>query len=341
MYSTTWISRPTCRPGARRMAAVVLMLLCVAPGPAAAQETPRVAPSEVSLEIRAQARELFLEGNKLLKIPLFADAAEKYKQALALWPHPAFYYNLVIAQLNLVQPVEAYHNLEKAMEHGPTILGERRYQQGLRYRAQLQKQLGFVTVRCDEHDAHVRLDGQLLFTGSGRHEVVVLPGSHQIVASKTGRVPETRELVISPGERIEVEMRLRMPERVETERYMPAWAPWAGMGVGVAVVAVGGYLDWDSTQALQEHDDTFDRDCPRGCTTAEAEELASWLSRADSKKRAALGLYIGGGALAVGSAILIYVNRERVVRTEVQPGAVSVTPVWSSTMAGISLSVGF
>jgi hypothetical protein len=168
-----------------------------------------------------------------------------------------------------------------------------------------------------------------------------MPGSHQIVASKPGYVPEARQITLSPGERIEVEMRLRMPEHAETERYLPAWAPWAGMSVGVAVVAVGGYLDWDSTQALQEHDDTFDRDCPRGCTTAEAEELASRLSRADSKKRAALGLYIGGGALAVGSAILIYVNRERVVRTEVQPGAVSVSPFWSSTMAGLSVSGGF
>jgi hypothetical protein len=317
------------------------MMLLLAAGHASAQEAPRGQAPEVSLEVRAQARALFLEGNKLLKIPLFAEAADKYQQALALWPHPAFYYNLVIAQLNLVQPVEAYHSLEKALEHGPRTLGEQRYQQGLKYRAQLHKQLGFVTVRCDDEGAEVRLDGQLVLTGPGNYEAVLLPGGHQIVASKSGHVPEAREITLSPGQRMEVSLRLRMPDRIETERYVPAWAPWLGMGAGVALISTGAYFDWRSSAGLSAYEDDFRAQCPFGCTDVEAPELAGQGSNTDAGERTAVGLYIAGGAVLMGSAIMIYVNRERVMRSKARPDAVSLTPMWSPRAAGLVLTGEF
>lgn len=290
----------------------------------------------VNIEQRKRARALFLEGNRLLQVPLFAQAADKYKQALALWPHPAFHYNLAIAQLNLVQPIDAYESLLQAMQYGPEALGASEHAQAQEYRQRLEQQLGRVGVACDEPGAEVTLDGQRLFTGPGRYEGVVLPGEHQVVASRPGRIPETRQVVLSPGERTEIALVLRMPDRVETTRYLPAWVPWVGVGVGAALLSGGGYLDRQSSRSLAQFDATFDRQCPRGCTPGEVPALATEVEEAEAQKRMALGLYIGGSLVLAGSAALLYLNRERVVRSKTRPSALSLVPVLSPGAAGLA-----
>lgn len=290
----------------------------------------------VSLAQRQAARELFLEGNRLLDVPLFARAAEKYAEALVLWEHPAFHYNLAIAQLNLVQPIEAYESLQKAMQHGAGPLGEREHRQAQDYLERLAQQLGRIAVACDEAGAEVTLDGRLLFTGPGRYEGVVLPGGHQLVASKQGHIPEARQVVLSPGDDAEIALVLHVPDRIETERYLPAWAPWATMGASAALLSVGGYLDWHSSRALDTFDTKFDEHCRRGCTAMEVPELAGELRRAETEKRTALGLYVGGSLVLVGSAVLVYANRERVIRSKVRGDSISVIPVAGPHGAGIA-----
>jgi hypothetical protein len=78
---------------------IVAAMLCVHAGAASANDEPEVKPWSrgISMETRARARDIFTEGNRLMAIPLFAPAAKKFKEALALWPHPAFHYNLAIA----------------------------------------------------------------------------------------------------------------------------------------------------------------------------------------------------------------------------------------------------
>ena len=72
----------------------------------------------VSREQRQQANHIFQQGNALIREGLFADAAEKYEQALALWDHPGFRYNLAITQINLDQPIEAYESFRYAIRFG-------------------------------------------------------------------------------------------------------------------------------------------------------------------------------------------------------------------------------
>jgi hypothetical protein len=244
-------------------------------------------------------------------------------------------------QFNLLQQVAAYENLKKAIEYGAGPLGEDEYRQAMEYYRGLQTQLGFVDLRCDDEGAEVRLDGRLVLTGPGRYDAVLMPGSHQVVASKPGHVPEAREIVISPGERIKVEMRLRLPERIETERYVPAWAPWAGMGVGMALISTGAYYDWRSSTDLARYKENFTAQCPFGCTEVEAPEVIEQGRDSEARKRTATGLYIGGGAVLVGSAIMVYVNRERVVRSNTHSDAVSLTPIWSPRAAGLVVTGTF
>lgn len=290
----------------------------------------------VSVDTREKARQHFLEGNRLFNVPLFAQAAEKYKEALALWQHPAFYYNLGIAQLNLVQPIEAYASLDRALLYGPDGLGEREYRQAREYLERLEQQLGHVVVACDEAGAEVTMDGRYLFTGPGRYQGVVAPGRHQVVASKQGRIPETAYIELSPGQRAELTLVLRAPDRIETERHGPAWVPWASMAAGAALISMGSYLDWRSSQALDDFDADFNQRCPRGCTDTEVPDLTSRLDSTETAKSVALGLYVGGGLVLAGSAALLYVNRERVVRTQVRDGGLSLAPVLRPDSVGIT-----
>lgn len=332
---STWI---TDRYSAARL--LVIATLLVHAGLASADEVKPWSRG-ISRDTRAHALDIFAEGNRLMGIPLFAPAAEKFEEALALWPHPAIHYNLAIAQLNLLQQVAAYRNLQKAVEYGAGPLGEDEYRQAMEYYRRLQTQLAFMNVQCNDEGAEVRLDGRLVVTGPGRYEAVLMPGSHQIVAGKPGYMPEARQITVSPGQHMNVSLRLRMPDRIETARHMPAWAPWLGMGAGLVLISTGGYFDWRASAELARYKDNFVAQCPFGCTDIEAPGLIEQGRDTRAGRRIAVGLYIAGGAVLAGSAIMIYVNRERVVRSEARTGALSLTPMWSPGAAGLAVTGGF
>ena len=290
---------------------------------------------------RARARELFLEGNRYLDVPLFAQAAEKYQEALALWPHPAFHFNLALAQLNLVQPVEAYESFGQALAHAPDGIAEDKQRLAQDYRQRLEQQLGRIEVTCQQPGAAVTMDGRPLFTAPGRWEGVMLPGEHQILASADGFIPAAERVVVSAGERSAVALVLHKPERTMTVRYMPAWIPWASLGVGAAVLGVGRYVEQRADQKTADFNQAFRDKCPRGCEREEAPELYVRLDDAQSERRNALRLYMTGAAVLTMSAALLYVNRERVVRRGALDDTVSLIPVLAPDAAGMSARIRF
>jgi hypothetical protein len=204
----------------------------------------------------------------------------------------------------------------------------------------LRNQLAHVEVTCDEPGARITLDGKPLFTGPGRHQALVLPGGHQIVASAPGRIPATEQLVLAPGQRAEVALVLHKPDRTVTVRYIPAWIPWASLGVGAAVLGVGGYMNRQVSDALTAFDDDFNGRCPRGCTEIEAPGFDERLARIGRKQAVARGLYAGGGAAVMVSAALLYINRERVVR-RADEDTISVMPMAGPDALGLTARVRF
>lgn len=295
----------------------------------------------VSRQQRIEAREHFREGNRFLRLGLFAPASEQYKKALALWKHPAFFYNLTITQLSLVQPIEAHSSILRALEHGAAGLGEDKYPRAQEYKERLESQLGKVVIACDEPDVELTLDGQPIELVGGRYEQVLLPGSHQVYAKKEQRIPEDRQVVISPGERVEVNLVLGIPDKIETVRYMPSWIPWTALALSAGVLGGAGYLDWNSSQELASFDADFNSECRRGCLENEVPEIIVRLTSAEGEKRAALGLYIAGGAMAIGSVALIYINRERIKKTKVKRESFSVIPIMGPERAGLSAAFRF
>jgi hypothetical protein len=344
------------RPARAALFIMALALSCA--GTARAQ--PADAPEDtekpwnrgIPAEQRQAAREIFLAGNKLFNEALFAKAAEKFKEALALLPHPFIYYNLAVAQINLGQHLEAYQSLQSALQYGAEHLGDTKHQQAQSYLAMLEKQLARIEVVCAQPGAQVTLDGRILFDGPGTHEELVYAGEHQLVATRPGRVPDTRRVVLAPGQRVRVELDPLLPGGMRRERRWAEWKPWAVAGAGAALGLAGGALHWRSAHnfgafgeelrtrgcATPSEDAGVFMGCPASAITG---ELDSMLDSARWQRRIAIGSYIAASATVTTGLVLVYLNRARLVSVEPGAPASSFIPYVTPESVGLSAQLRF
>lgn len=339
-----------------RLAAVLAVLVTAGVSHAQDAEEPELQPDRAgeesaatpggvpwiqgqSMEARKRARELFLEANVLLADTLFARAAAKYEQAIATWAHPAFFYNLALARIHLDRPIEAYESMRQAVRHGPEPLGEDLYQNAQNFLALLDGQLAEIEVVCDEPEATVTLDGNPLFVGPGQRTLMALPGGHVLMASKNGRLPDSEQIVLAPKQKARFTLAPAYPDRVLTVRRWPAWRPWAVLGASAVVMAGGRYLDWRAEQGFARFDRALAAACTgtRGC---EASDVAASAYEQRDHARAlqwsARATYLAGGAVFTGSAVLLYMNRERQVRRRGPSAHLVLVPVLMPHFAGAS-----
>src|SRR5947209_4560930 len=152
--------------------------LCLAMGTAAADDTPPPAPNTTTAEKagtneslqnggdarpwaagvaqaeQQKALQLFHDGNVQLNDGLFAKAAEKYREALKHWDHPAIHYNLALAQMNLDQPIDAYNNMQQSLKYGePPLQSKDKFDHAKEYMLLLEKEIATVEVSCDKPGA--------------------------------------------------------------------------------------------------------------------------------------------------------------------------------------------
>jgi hypothetical protein len=298
----------------------------------------------VDVARRRAARQVFLDANDRARNRFFATAAAKYKQAIQLWPHPAFAYNLALAQLQLDQPVEAHANLKRAIAHGPAALAGK-HEHAQQQLALIETELAPVEVICSEPGAHVMLDGRQLFTGPGRHRGVVRPGAHQLVATRPGLIPVVEQMVVSPGEPARFALAFEHREAEGSARLR--WTSISVVGAGVALALAGGALDWHSTRLFDDYERDFVRRCPMGCMDGVPPELEDRRARAGTEQRAAVIAYgLGGAALATG-VVLIYRDRGRTSRRHARSApdmASSTAPATLAPMVSpgvIGMNAGF
>jgi tetratricopeptide (TPR) repeat protein len=301
----------------------------------------------VPIERRSAARELFREGNRLFRIPLFAKAAEQYIAALARWKHPAFYFNLALAQLNLGQEVEARESLVEALAYGEAPLGAERFQEAQKQLAELKRQLGQIRVTCRTRGAEVTLDGVTLFIGPGSYQRWVKAKTHELTAKKSGYLSEARRVAVSPDAIEDIELRLiTLDEATDASRRWAAWKPWTVVTAGAVVAAAGGVVHAFSSKSFDDYDARFlqlpcvttpDPRAP-GCAKDQVPSaLNDRLIRARRQQAVAVGGYIAGGSLIAAGVVLLYLNRPRL---EEQSGrSVTIVPAVSGDMLGLQVSV--
>src|SRR5207344_2845737 len=145
---------------------------------------------------QAAARALHAAGNQEFVQGHYVQALAKYREAIGRWEHPAIRFNIAVCLINLDQPVEAMDNLERSLVYGSAALGLELYAQALAHRKRLEGQLSRLTLDCPEPDEEVRLDGKLVYRGPGVVDLFVLPGEHQVIATKAGFLPASRSIVV-------------------------------------------------------------------------------------------------------------------------------------------------
>jgi hypothetical protein len=316
--------------------------------PAAAQpaQPPLVRPDDarpwavgVSEREQAIATEFYAAGNREFTESHFASALAAYKEAIRHWDHPAIRFNIAVCLINLDQPVEARDNLERSLVHGPTPLGADVHAQGLTYRKLLDAQLSRVRIGSREPSVQVTLDGKLLFNAPGWVDLFLLPGEHQVTATKPGYLTATKTLVLVAGKATVYEVpRLEIRPTSRIVRRWAAWRPWALATFGAATIGAGTANYLAARSNFASYDWRVATRCRGGC---DAQKLAAFtsirakLDTANSQQEFAFILFSVGGAAAIAGALGIMLNQPR-VQLVTGAAAASIAPIPGGATASIA-----
>jgi len=283
------------------------------------------------------ALELYIAGNREFAESRFAQALTMYKQALQHWDHPGIRFNAAVCLINLDQPLEARENLERSLAYGEPPLGAAAYAQGLTYRKLLAAQLGRLTITCQQPGTQVSLDGKVVFTGPGSIEQIVLPGEHQVVATKPGLLTVSKTLVAVAGRQVAYEAHAIAIAGPKLVRRWSPWLPWAVLAGSGALAAGGAWSYVAAGHNFDRYDIGVAAHCAQRCS---AEKLASFADlrryqdRGNAEQFAAFTLFVAGGAALLGGVVGLIVNQPRV-----ESGGRQVQPVVATSGQGTTISL--
>ena len=312
------------------------------PPPPADTQGERPWAQGVPKQEQERALELFRAGNALLKDSVFIQASEKYRQALALWGHPAIHYNLALVLMNLDQPIEVHEHLEAALRYGAQPLEAEKYEYARHYKALIEKQLARLELACDTPGTSVTVDGKVVLVGPGRYAALVRPGAHTILATLPGYLPSDQSRNLLPGETFRSDLRMYTAE--DLTRYRRRWSaamPWLVMGAGAAVAGGSSLLHLQARDRFRAFD-TGVTACG-GCVPEPA--LDAQRTRGNLMQTGALGGYALGGAALVTGAVLAVLNQPQAYRVEPgqlsQEQRVSLTPLLGGGTGGLQATLRF
>jgi hypothetical protein len=311
---------------------LVAACLLLTGGSARAQSTThRPWSIGVSPQQQKRAETLYQEGNRDFTNGFLAAAVAKYRAALQHWNHPGIHYNLALALISLDRPIEAYQSIVAALGHGTDALLPEEYQRAIDHKRELRRQIAVVEVVCEEPYTAVTLDGKPLFTGPGRVTTMVLPGRHQVVASKTGYLTTTRAFKLAGAERTRLELRPVAAYQPSKQFQHRTWPQWAVTGLGLGAGAAAVMLHWQFRVDSDRLSDTFRTKCPNGCPDY-PEELVPLRERLEWQRNVAYAGYAAAGALLTTGAVLMYLDRPQTTKAGARQ-----EPVHLSFAAGVPL----
>jgi hypothetical protein len=298
---------------------IFFALLCSSAVPSAlAQPAPSASAAEeetpwgkgVAQQEKNQARALLSEGNALYTQNLYKEALEKYQNAIAHWNHPAICFNVVRSLVALDRPDEAVPYIDRALAFGAAPLGADLFGEAQNYQRLLQGQVGQVQFKCSHPDLELTFDGQ----PTKCSEVVnAKAGRHSIAASKPSYVPVSRSETIVPGTNVIDFTLVTIVASTVTKTRWAKWKPWAVVGAGASMVAIGGGIELSAGSVRDQYRSVLTAECGGLACTRESQGLKalhdSWRFR-DSVGVATMA--IGAGTLIAGCVLLV-MNRSYVV----------------------------
>lgn len=294
-----------------RVVVVVIGLALLAPPAVRAEPQPWAAGVTDAQKARAQA--LLDAGNRKFVERDYAAALATYREAVAIWDHPAIRFNIVRCLIQLDRPLDAYDNLKLALAYGAAPLEDAVYAEALAYEKLLANQSGELEVRCDQPGARLTLDGRPLAACPGVVTRRVAPGPHQVVGVRDGYLTKTLEVFAVGGQRRSIEVSLVPLSEVNVvTRRWRAWVPWLVFGGGLAVVGIGGLVEAKAASDMDAYDRNIATTCGRaGCTGDALDALLDQKRNAELEDRIGVGLLAAGVAATSAGAVMLYLNRPR------------------------------
>ncbi len=337
------------------LATLVLSVLVFARG-GDAHGSDRPWAAGVAPEQQAEALKKFTEGTSFLKEAYFKRAVDRYREALALWDHPAIHFNIAKALMNLDYPVEAYGHLKSAMRFGGAPLEPAQIAQIPELEAQLfRSELAELSVNLSEPGAILRVNGAEVARGVQTWSGIIRAGRTVILATKDGFQPTQAAETFESGTKPTVSLSLvKIDLNVRFTREMAVWKPWTVLGAGVVVAVAGGVAHKLSSDAFSDYDKSVS-----ACAQSSFLQInganspfaicdpASPAVRNDRRDQGELfrtlsivGYAAGGATLATG-VVLLYINREKLIEGTGATGPVALTPIVAPGHAGLQATLQF
>jgi hypothetical protein len=186
----------------------------------------------------ASARSLFEEGVGLADQSQWANAADRFRRALALRNSPVIAYNLASALQELGQLVEASEMLRK-IEANPETEAELRKSAQTTF-AQIEPRIARMKLHVEggQPGDVIALDDRPLLDAQLDVAVPIDPGSHVVTAKRGQQTLTTQRLAVAEGASVEQTLRLtRAPAPQEVAAAAPLPAPRAAPAAPAAAPA--------------------------------------------------------------------------------------------------------
>lgn len=330
---------------ARRASLALVAALGVGVGAAQAQPDPgdgddRPWAVGVSPERRATALDRFRRGNQAFGVNAYTDAIAEYRAALEDWPHPAIEGNLAVALIHVDRVVEAYEHLEKAFAFGAAPFEPEVWAQLQTLHKLLLGQIARLELTGTLDQVTAQLDGVTL-PGAGAH--TVRAGLHELVARRPGYLTYTQRVDAIPNQTTTIQIALVPLDLAgKLERRWEPWRPWAVVGAGAAVAAVGVGLELAAQSNVDAYEREVARACPSGCPPADLPDAVRDLEgRARWQDRVAVPTIAAGALTLVAGGVMVWLNQPRRERVDESGRRVSLVPVIAPGGAAVVGRVSF
>jgi hypothetical protein len=299
-------------------------------------------PSPAAAQTKAEkrkAKRLFAQGKRLFRRKKYTQAIELFKKAYGFWQRHEIQFNIAYSYAKLGEKLKAVTHLKIYLKKATS--GQKKRIPPLLIR--MQQQVGILVVQVPDHDAEIFVDGRL--AGTGRIEMIVLPGTRAVEIRVDGKPVASKDLDVLPGTEKVWELH-KMPSKEKptprpTPRPMPTPVPtplprpkpakgvhWAyfvtALGVAVAAAATaagtGSYV-----QSLKKDY----KDNP----------TKSLMDKGNTMKTVTNAMWGVAGGFAAVAGVLVFFTRWK--KPERNTGGVSVMPEVGPGRFGVTFRMDF
>ena len=185
-------------------------------------------------DTKGTARVKALEGSRVADEGQHERALELFREAYALYPEPAYLYDIGVECQALGRDVEALDAYSRFLSD-PRNTPQALIMHANDLRGELDKRLGEIQLRGAPEGAEIDIDDQRHGTAPPREPIRAKPGAHRIVVRRLGFEPFRADVLVQEGGKVVVEVLPQAPSEpapsASTDR--KPWLTWAfSLGLG-------------------------------------------------------------------------------------------------------------